>query len=153
METVRIRVRDGKKSDPGSGMETVRIRDGKKSDPGSTFRILNTGFHYIYEVYLIKKKCFLWPCLGEPGRTAAAAPVCSWTVRRARLLAQRQLPTRSCRGEHHCLAAQHRSLFIWSSLVAGRVVDPHWFQGGYKSSILGQCGSGSRSRYVMTKKL
>ena len=29
-------------ADPGTGMETVRIRDGKKSDPGSTSRIRNT---------------------------------------------------------------------------------------------------------------
>ncbi len=27
-------------------METVRIRDGKKSDPGSTSRIRNTSYYY-----------------------------------------------------------------------------------------------------------
>jgi hypothetical protein len=36
----KIRIRDGKKSDPGwkkvgSGMEKIGIRDGKKSGPGS----------------------------------------------------------------------------------------------------------------------
>jgi hypothetical protein len=35
-------------ADPGSGMETVRIRDGKKSDPGKTSRIRNTAPDVIF---------------------------------------------------------------------------------------------------------
>ncbi len=35
--------RVGKKSYPGSGMEKIRIRDGKNSDPGSASRLRNTA--------------------------------------------------------------------------------------------------------------
>ncbi len=35
--------------------------------------------------------------------------------------------------------------------LSGSVSDPHWFQCGLGSSILGHCGSGSRSRVLMTK--
>jgi hypothetical protein len=39
--------------DPGSGMETVRIRDGKKSDPGSGINIPDPGSGINICIYLL----------------------------------------------------------------------------------------------------
>jgi hypothetical protein len=62
-KTVGSGIRDGKKSEPGSGMEKSRIRVGKKSDPG--WKQVGSGINTASETGAPD---------GRPGEEDAGAP-------------------------------------------------------------------------------